>query len=147
MASLRSAVSGLDKYGADDRQQFRLRTRQPQFAGGDQKKARRWFIITSIVGAVFIASQVLSWLKLVSLGYYASGNPYAGFFYILTAIHAIHVTGGIGCLTYILLKTQNATRNPEELLRRQWFARVVGWYWHFMGVLWVIIFLLLGLYK
>ncbi len=114
---------------------------------GNQSKAGKWFLITSVLGAIFIASQILSWLNLVNLGYYASGNPYAGFFYILTAVHAFHVLGGIVSLTFIVLKTRIITDDANELLKRQWFARVVGWYWHFMGVLWVILFLLLGLYK
>ena len=86
-------------------------------------------------------------VNLVNLGYYATGNSFAGLFYILTSIHAIHVFGGIISLVYIVLKTQNVTLEDEELLKRQWFAKVVGWYWHFMGILWFILFLLLGFYK
>jgi cytochrome c oxidase subunit 3 len=114
---------------------------------GNQAKAGKWFLITSVLGAIFIASQVLSWLNLVNLGYYASGNPYAGFFYILTAVHAFHVLGGIVSLTFIVLKTRIITEDANELLKRQWFARVVGWYWHFLGVLWIVLFSLLTFYK
>lgn len=114
---------------------------------GNQQKARVWFFITGVLGAVFIASQILAWISLVNQGYYAQGNPYAGLFYILTAVHAVHVIGGIISLGFIILKTQIHTDDAEELLKRQWFARVVGWYWHFIGVLWLILFLLLGLYK
>jgi cytochrome c oxidase subunit III len=113
----------------------------------NQIKAKKWFLITSILGAIFIASQILSWVNLVNSGYYVSGNSYAGIFYILTAIHAVHVLGGIISLGYIVLKTQNITTNETELLRRQWFSKVVGWYWHFVGVLWIVLFLLLGFYK
>jgi cytochrome c oxidase subunit III len=114
---------------------------------GNQPKARKWFLITAILGAVFIASQILAWFNLVSQGYYATGNPYAGLFYILTAIHAVHVIGGIISLGFIVLKTQIETTDEDELLKRQWFAKVVAWYWHFIGILWIVLFLLLGLYK
>lgn len=114
---------------------------------GNQIKARKWFLITSILGSVFIASQILAWFNLVSRGYYAAGNPYAGLFYILTAVHAVHVLGGIISLVFIVLKTQVVTDNQEELLKRQWFVRVVAWYWHLIGVLWIILFLLLSFYK
>lgn len=114
---------------------------------GNQIKARKWFIITAVVGMIFIASQVLAWFNLVNQGYYATGNSYAGLFYILTAVHALHVVGGIISLVYIVLKTQTVTMDDEELLKRQWFTKVVGWYWHFIGVLWLILFLLLGFYK
>jgi cytochrome c oxidase subunit 3 len=54
--------------------------------------------------AAFISSQILVWLALVNRGFYMRGNPYAGFFYILTAVHAIHVAGGIVALGTILLE-------------------------------------------
>ncbi len=114
---------------------------------GNQVKARKWFLITAVVGAIFIASQILAWFNLVSQGFYATGNSYAGLFYILTAVHVFHVVGGIISLVFIALKTQIITMDDDELLKRQWFAKVVGWYWHFIGVLWLILFLLLGFYK
>jgi cytochrome c oxidase subunit 3 len=114
---------------------------------GNQQKARKWFFITGILGAIFIASQIMAWITLVNRGYYAQGNPYAGLFYILTAVHAVHVVGGIISLGFIILKTQVETSDEEELLKRQWFAKVVAWYWHFIGVLWLVLFALLGLYK
>lgn len=114
---------------------------------GNQQKARKWFFITGILGAIFIASQIMAWITLVNRGYYAQGNPYAGLFYILTAVHAVHVIGGIISLGFIILKTQIETEDEDELLKRQWFAKVVAWYWHFIGVLWIVLFSLLGLYK
>lgn len=114
---------------------------------GNQPKARKWFFVTGVLGAIFIASQILAWVSLVNQGYYAQGNPYAGLFYILTAVHAVHVLGGIISLGFIILKTQIETIDADELLKRQWFARVVGWYWHFIGILWLVLFLLLGFYK
>lgn len=114
---------------------------------GNQQKARKWFFITGILGMIFIASQILAWVSLVNQGFYAQGNPYAGLFYILTAVHAVHVLGGIISLGFIILKTQIETEDKDELLKRQWFATVVGWYWHFIGILWLVLFALLGLYK
>jgi cytochrome c oxidase subunit 3 len=113
----------------------------------EQKGARKWFVATSVIGMIFIASQILAWLSLVNRGVYATGNSYAGLFYILTAVHAVHVFGGIVSLVFIVLKTQMVTLDEGELLKRQWFARVIAWYWHFIGVLWIVLFLLLGFYK
>jgi heme/copper-type cytochrome/quinol oxidase subunit 3 len=45
------------------------------------------------------------------------------------------------------MKTQIATADEDELLKRQWFAKVIAWYWHFIGILWLILFALLGFYK
>jgi cytochrome c oxidase subunit III len=110
-------------------------------------KARNWLIATTVLGAAFISSQLLVWMALVSRGYYMSGNPYAGFFYILTAVHALHVTGGIIALGSILLRAWQPTLESAEADHRRNLARAVGWYWHFMGGLWVVLLVLLGYWK
>jgi len=110
-------------------------------------KARKFFVGTAVLGATFISSQILVWLALVNRGFYLKGNPYAGFFYILTAIHAIHVMGGIIALGTTLLRTWHPTNSLDEYVYRRNLARSVGWYWHFMGALWIVLFVLLGFWK
>lgn len=117
------------------------------FDGNDQPKARKWLLITTALGGTFISSQILAWTELVRRGMYVQSNPYAGFFYILTALHAVHVLGGIVALGSVLLRSWNETSNDDELLRRRTLAAVTGWYWHFMGGLWVVLFLLLGFWR
>ena len=109
--------------------------------------ARRWLVATAALGGVFVASQLLVWLTLVNRGFYLKGNPYAGFFYILTAVHAVHVLGGIVALGAVLLRNWYPTSLGPESLYRANIARSVGWYWHFMGGLWIALFLLLGFWK
>ncbi len=110
-------------------------------------RSRKLLIATTGLGAAFISSQLLVWLALVNRGFYLRGNPYAGFFYILTAVHAIHVVGGIVALGTILLRTWNETASDDEGLYRRNLARAVGWYWHFMGALWIVLLVLLGFWK
>lgn len=113
----------------------------------DDRRARNYLIGTTVLGAAFISSQLIAWIALVNQGLYMSGNPYAGFFYILTGIHAVHVLGGIIALGAILLRAWVPTEHGPELEYRRNLARSVGWYWHFMGVLWLVLFLLLGFWK
>ncbi len=113
----------------------------------DQPSAKKWFVATTVLGAAFISSQLLAWIALSSRGLYMRGNPYAGFFYILTAVHAVHVLGGIAALGSILLRSLKPTERPDEIAKRRTMAQVVGWYWHFMGVLWLVLFILLGFWK
>lgn len=110
-------------------------------------KARKWLVATTVLGAAFIASQILAWMALVGQGAYLAGDPYAGFFYLLTAVHGVHVIGGIGALGAVLLRAWHDTENDAELLYRHRLTRSVGWYWHFMGVLWIVLFVLLGFWK
>jgi cytochrome c oxidase subunit III len=106
--------------------------------------ARKYFVATSVLGGLFIASQLIAWMSLVQRGVYVYGHPYAGFFYVLTAVHAVHVLGGIVALGAILLRSWNPTLADSEFIYRKNLARSVGWYWHFMGVLWIVLFVLLG---
>ncbi|HTH50924.1 MAG TPA: heme-copper oxidase subunit III [Pyrinomonadaceae bacterium] len=114
---------------------------------GDRGSAKGWFIATTVLGAAFISSQLLTWVELRSRGFYLSGNPYSGFFYILTGIHAAHVLGGIIALSSVLLRVWYPTRNENMVLKRRTVAQVVGWYWHFMDGVWIVLFLLLGVWK
>lgn len=113
----------------------------------DQPLAKKWLMITTVFGAAFISSQMLAWLTLTQRGFYIQSNPYAGFFYILTAVHAIHVLGGITALGSVLLRSWYPTMDRAKITKRITIAQVVGWYWHFMGALWVVLFILLGFWK
>lgn len=113
----------------------------------NQEKAKKWLLLTTVLGATFISSQILAWLALVNRGVYVQSNPYAGFFYILTAVHAVHVFGGICALGSIVLRTWEKTFDYDELKERQNLSNVVGWYWHTMDALWIVLFLLLGFWK
>src|SRR5205085_3703871 len=60
---------------------------QSSIERNNQDAAKRWLIVTTALGAAFISSQVMAWIALSNRGFYLSGNPYAGFFYVLTAVH------------------------------------------------------------
>lgn len=113
----------------------------------DQPGAKKWFVITTVLGAAFISSQILTWLELSGRGFYVYGKPYAGFFYTLTAVHAVHVLGGIIALGSVLLRNWYRSLSPAETIKRQTLAHVVGWYWHLMGAVWVVLFVMLGFWK
>lgn len=113
----------------------------------NQAKAKNWLLTTTIFGGMFIASQLIAWVELVRSGVYMESNPYAGFFYILTAVHALHVIGGIVALGYILLRTWQPTDSGKELVKRQQISTTVGWYWHFMDALWIVLVSLLAFWK
>lgn len=113
----------------------------------NQPKAKNWLLATTVLGGIFISSQILAWFTLAASGVYVASNPYAGFFYILTAVHAVHVFGGIIALGSVVLRTWQATASEELILKRKTYAQVVGWYWHFMGALWLVLVALLGFWK
>ncbi|MEP6924219.1 MAG: cytochrome c oxidase subunit 3 [Pyrinomonadaceae bacterium] len=114
---------------------------------GNQKRFWNWLMVTTGLGATFISSQMFAWFELARSGIYVAGNPYAGFFYILTIAHAVHLIGGILALGYLVVRTSKPTRNAEILFKRQTAAGVVGLYWHSMDGLWLVLLALLGFLK
>ena len=112
-----------------------------------QAEAKNWLLATTVLGAMFISSQILAWMALVNRGFYMRENPYAAFFYIMTALHAIHVLGGIIALGYVVLQNWHKTESEKDIERRRDISNAVGWYWHFMGGLWLVLLFLLGFWK
>ena len=112
---------------------------------------RKWLGVTAALGLAFIASQLLAWRELVAQGVYLATNPHSSFFYLLTALHGLHLAGGIVGLLILLAR---ANRKPREgmtestvKVRRRAAAEAVGIYWHFMDGLWVYLFVLLFLWR
>jgi cytochrome c oxidase subunit 3 len=105
----------------------------------------RWLLVTVCLGLGFLAAQLLAWRELVVQGVYLVSNPHSSFFYLLTGVHAVHLLGGILALDYLLLRTWRRNQDTGALSKRQTATDVTGIYWHFMGGLWVFLFLLLFL--
>jgi cytochrome c oxidase subunit 3 len=115
------------------------RRRVAVFMGGPRTfdlNPARWLYVTAFLGLAFVAGQYMAWLQLRSEGLYLATNPNSSFFYLLTAVHALHVLGGLIGLTYVLRKLHGV------VLRRTTLDSF-SYYWHFMGVLWVYLLLLL----
>jgi cytochrome c oxidase subunit 3 len=96
----------------------------------------RWLCITLCLGLLFVAGQYVAWLQLRAQGLFLATNPNSSFFYVLTGIHAIHVSGGLGGLARVI------GRLNKSLLRKSTLD-ATSHYWHFMGALWVYLLLLL----
>ena len=114
------------------------RRRVAVFMGGARTVVHpsRWLYVTALLGGIFVAGQYTAWLQLRSEGLYLATNPNSSFFYLLTAIHALHVLGGLAGLTYVIRKLQRVA------LRRSTLDSF-SYYWHFMGILWVYLLVLL----
>lgn len=109
------------------------------FLGSSNRREQspaRWLYLTMFLGLLFVAGQYVAWQQLRAHGLYLATNPSSSFFYLLTAVHAIHVLGGLGGLAYVIHKLRKSA-----LLRSQLVA--AARYWHFMGILWLYLLLLL----
>ncbi|MDP9948797.1 cytochrome c oxidase subunit 3 [Streptomyces sp. DSM 41269] len=105
---------------------------------GDVKKLRTWFIITFVMGAIFIGGQVLEYTELVKdAGLSLSSDPYGSVFYLTTGFHGLHVTGGLIAFLLVLGRTYAAKRFTHDQATA---AIVVSYYWHFVDVVWIGLF-------
>jgi cytochrome c oxidase subunit III len=96
----------------------------------------RWLYITLALGLLFVAGQYIAWLQLRAQGLFLATNPNSSFFYVLTALHALHVSGGLGGLVRVIYRLN------KSILRKSTLD-ATSRYWHFMDVLWVYLLLLL----
>jgi len=107
----------------------------------------QWLALTTALGLGFLASQLNAWRQLAAQGVFLASNPHSSFFYLLTALHGLHLLAGLLALLYLLLKTRTLRADVVGEARRQAAADAVGIYWHFMDGLWIYLFLLLFLWR
>jgi len=115
------------------------RRRVATFMGGLKdrvEKPARWLYATLLLGVLFVAGQTYAWLQLKAQGFGIATNVSYSFFYVLTVAHALHLMGGLGGLTRVIMKLS------KSVLRRSTLD-ATSRYWHFMGVLWVYLLFLL----
>jgi cytochrome c oxidase subunit 3 len=98
---------------------------------------REWFMLTYVMGAIFIAGQVTEYTSLVHEGITISSSAYGSMFYLTTGFHGLHVTGGLIAFLMVLGRTFVARRFTHE---QAVSAIVVSYYWHFVDVVWIGLF-------
>lgn len=103
---------------------------------GEEARMRLWLITTAVLGATFISGQVYEFQVFVSEGMGFTTNAAASAFYGLTGFHGVHVTLGIVMLLSAVVLSA-AGRVPRA---RAESIEIVGLYWHFVDVVWVLIF-------
>jgi len=97
-----------------------------------------WLTATLALGFVFIGGQYEAWRQLAAQGLYLATNPNSSFYYVLTAMHGLHVLAGIAALVFVMSRiavSSTAFRNST--------FEATATYWHFMGVLWLYLLLVL----
>jgi cytochrome c oxidase subunit III len=108
--------------------------------GGEREAFRSWWWVTTGLGLLFLAGQVVAWRELAAAGMLLATNPSSSFFYLLTAAHGAHLGGGILALLYVAFRPWKRSRISQETA-----AELASIYWHFMDGLWIFLFALLTL--
>ena len=98
---------------------------------------REWFILTYLMGAIFIAGQATEYAALVTEHVTISSSPYGSLFYLATGFHGLHVIGGLIAFLLVIARTFLARKFTHE---QAISAIVVSYYWHFVDIVWVGLF-------
>jgi cytochrome c oxidase subunit 3 len=105
---------------------------------------REWFVLTYLMGAVFIGGQAFEYTSLIHEGITIPSSAYGTMFYLTTGFHGLHVTGGLIAFLFVLGRTFVARRFTHE---QAVTAIVVSYYWHFVDVVWIGLFATIYLIK
>ena len=96
-----------------------------------------WFILTYMMGSVFVAGQIFEYSELVHSGLTISNSTYGSVFYLATGFHGLHVLGGLLAFLLVLARSFSAHRFGHHEATT---AIVVSYYWHFVDAVWIALF-------
>lgn len=103
----------------------------------DVSEMRRWYIITAIMGTIFLLGQAYEYM---SLGYGLTTNIFSNCFYLMTGFHGLHVFVGILLILGVLWRS----RRPDHYsASKHTGIAMAEIYWHFVDIIWIILFSLI----
>jgi heme/copper-type cytochrome/quinol oxidase subunit 3 len=105
-------------------------------ARGEDQRLRLWLLVTALLGAIFIAGQVYEFTAFYREGLGYTTNLFSSAFYSLTGFHGVHVSVGIIMLMSLLVLSLTGRLKQD----RAETVEIVGLYWHFVDIVWVLIF-------
>ena len=103
---------------------------------GDIRNNRLWLLTTALLGSLFVGGQVYEFTTFLREGLGYTTSPFSSAFFTLTGFHGVHVSVGIVMLMslYVSSLRGNLRRESAETVE------IVGLYWHFVDVVWILIF-------
>lgn len=126
---------------------FTLEAARRNLRGALQNKYLQWLWITAAFGCCFLITQLLAWRQLVRQGVYIATNPHSSFFFLLTAVHGLHLVGGLTALVYLVVRSRRKQIDEVSIAKGQAAVDAAALYWHFMDGLWIYLFLLLFFWR
>ena len=104
---------------------------------GDMRKFRTWTLSTALMGATFLAGQFYEFTVFVAEGMKLDTSPFSSAFFVLTSFHGFHVAFGI--LLLVCLWAMSLTGRVKPVVHAP-LVENVGLYWHFVDIVWIVIF-------
>lgn len=109
------------------------------FRRKDVNRAVSLLAVTSGLGVLFLVGQFMAWGDLVSRSVHFVGNPSGSFLYVLTGLHGLHIISALVFLFILLFRARRGTISPANMAPMEMGTT----YWHFLGALWIYLFVFL----
>jgi cytochrome c oxidase subunit 3 len=104
-----------------------------------QRLVRAGLLATTVLGLGFLACQAVAWRALAERMPITTATQYSFTFYLLTVLHAVHVVGGLGPLLVATVRGLRGRYGPGDHTG----VTLVAIYWHFLDVMWLLVFMTL----
>ena len=108
---------------------------------GDVRRMRIWLVCTATLGICFLAGQAYEFTTFYDRGLTLHTNLFGSTFFVLTGFHGAHVAVGVLILLSVFVRSLQGGIKQENSLT----VELVGLYWHFVDIVWIIIFTLVYL--
>jgi cytochrome c oxidase subunit 3/cytochrome o ubiquinol oxidase subunit 3 len=108
---------------------------------GDMRRMRIWLIATSLLGTSFLGGQAFEFTEFYREGLHLNTNVFGTTFFVLTGFHGAHVSVGVLILMSMVVASLRGKLTSEHALT----VELAGLYWHFVDIVWIVIFTLIYL--
>jgi cytochrome c oxidase subunit 3 len=102
----------------------------------DSAAFRRWLVLTAVLAAAFLANQAREW---ASADFRPETHAYGSSFFVMTGFHGLHVFGGVLAMLVVLARLHGRPAVERDVPSME----VLAAYWHFVDVVWIVMFLTL----
>jgi cytochrome c oxidase subunit III len=112
-----------------------------------QRAFFQWTEASAALGLLFLAGQLVAWWQILASGQLMRNNPHSAFFFLLSGMHGAHILVGLAGLGALLYRTREPASGPKWQMNTRVLANAVALFWHYLDVLWLILFGLLLLVR
>jgi len=108
---------------------------------GDVRTMRIWLLTTSLLGVLFLSGQAFEFTEFYREGLTLHTNMFGTTFFVLTGFHGAHVSVGVLILMSLVAASLKGNVQQEDSIK----VELAGLYWHFVDIVWIVIFTLVYL--
>ena len=106
---------------------------------GELDRVKSGLIAAGVFSFSFLAGQLWAWQQMDAAGYFLAANPAYAFFYLLTAVHGLHLLGGL----WVWARTTAKVLRGVEVGKVRLSVELCTVYWHYLLLVWVVLFAVL----